>query len=184
MAVTLSALRASYLLTPGRFLVLISVRGWVNHRAMARLAGLDELKNPMISKIQSATFGLYHSASTHYATACFSEHLFRIRNSVMYIEVLPWWLGRIVSSGIKRRVVRWKSTDVSEEYMSLPSSGLKNKSSRLCLSPGFTLVSCSPYSSNLKMEATCSSETSVDFQRTTFFSIIHKQSWIANYYYG
>jgi hypothetical protein len=31
----------------------------------------------------------------------------------------------------------------------------------------FTLVSCSAYSSTLKMEAMCSSETSVDFQRTT-----------------
>jgi hypothetical protein len=31
----------------------------------------------------------------------------------------------------------------------------------------FMLVSCSAYSSTLKMEATCSSETSVDFRRTT-----------------
>jgi hypothetical protein len=37
----------------------------------------------------------------------------------------------------------------------------------LCLPPAFTLVSCSAYSSTLKMEAICSSETSVDFQRTT-----------------
>jgi hypothetical protein len=32
----------------------------------------------------------------------------------------------------------------------------------------FTLVSCSAYSSTLKMEATCSSEMSVSFQRTTW----------------
>jgi hypothetical protein len=31
----------------------------------------------------------------------------------------------------------------------------------------FTLVSCLAYYSNLKIEGTCSSETSVDFQRTT-----------------
>jgi hypothetical protein len=31
----------------------------------------------------------------------------------------------------------------------------------------FTLVPCLAYSLNLKMEATCSSETSIDFQRTT-----------------
>jgi hypothetical protein len=37
----------------------------------------------------------------------------------------------------------------------------------LCLSPAFTLASCLAYSSTLKMEATCLSETSVDFQRTT-----------------
>jgi hypothetical protein len=34
-------------------------------------------------------------------------------------------------------------------------------------SRAFTLVSSSPYSSALKMEAVCSPETSVDFQRTT-----------------
>jgi hypothetical protein len=33
--------------------------------------------------------------------------------------------------------------------------------------PAFTLVSCSAYSSTLKIEAICSSETSVDFQQTT-----------------
>jgi hypothetical protein len=43
----------------------------------------------------------------------------------------------------------WKSTDI-----------------RFCLPPAFTLVSCSTYSSNLKLEATCSSGTSLDFQRT------------------
>jgi hypothetical protein len=37
----------------------------------------------------------------------------------------------------------------------------------LCLPSAFTLVSCSAYSSTLKMEAIWSSETSVDFQRTT-----------------
>jgi hypothetical protein len=40
------------------------------------------------------------------------------------------------------------------------------------LPPVFTLVSCSTYSSALKMEAICSSETSVDFQRTTLHYIL------------
>jgi hypothetical protein len=35
------------------------------------------------------------------------------------------------------------------------------------LPPAFTLVCCSPYSSTLNMEAICSSETSVEFQRIT-----------------
>jgi hypothetical protein len=34
------------------------------------------------------------------------------------------------------------------------------------LSPVFFWVSCSAYSSTLKMEATCSSETSVNYQST------------------
>jgi hypothetical protein len=37
----------------------------------------------------------------------------------------------------------------------------------LCLPPALTLVSCSVYSSTLKMEAIYSSDTSVEFQRTT-----------------
>jgi hypothetical protein len=38
------ALRAARPLPPGRFLVVISVRGWVNQRALMRLESLDELK--------------------------------------------------------------------------------------------------------------------------------------------
>jgi hypothetical protein len=48
-----------------------------------------------------------------------------------------------------------------------PFSGSKNKQAELCLPPAYTLVSCSAYFSTMKMEAICSSETSVDFQRTT-----------------
>jgi hypothetical protein len=47
--------------------------------------------------------------------------------------------------------------------------GRRNKLSKksACLLPAFTLVSCSAYFFILKMEAICSSETSVDTQRTT-----------------
>jgi hypothetical protein len=38
---------------------------------------------------------------------------------------------------------------------------------QLCFPPAFPLVSCSAYSSTRKMEAICSSVTSVCFQRTT-----------------
>jgi hypothetical protein len=37
----------------------------------------------------------------------------------------------------------------------------------ICLEPAFTLVSCSAYSSTLKMEAICSPKTSFDFQQAT-----------------
>jgi hypothetical protein len=49
--------------------------------------------------------------------------------------------------------------------ISPPSSGSKNKSSKLCWPPAFIPVSCWAYSSTLKMKAIFSSEMSVDFQR-------------------
>jgi hypothetical protein len=59
MAVKLSALCAGHLLLPGRFLVLIFIRGWVDPRAMVWPEGLSQLKNPMTSSgIEPVTFWL------------------------------------------------------------------------------------------------------------------------------
>jgi hypothetical protein len=59
MAVSLSLLRVGRPLPPGRFLVLISVRSWVDPKAIVRLEGISQLKNPLTSTaIESATFRL------------------------------------------------------------------------------------------------------------------------------
>jgi hypothetical protein len=53
------ARRPAALYSPGRFLVLISVRGRVDPRAIVRLEGLGQFKNPMTSwGIETATFHL------------------------------------------------------------------------------------------------------------------------------
>jgi hypothetical protein len=59
MAVRLSVLRAGRPLLPGRFLVLISVKGRVDPWAIVRLKELGQLKNLIASsRIKPATFGL------------------------------------------------------------------------------------------------------------------------------
>jgi hypothetical protein len=53
MAVWLSALRAGRPLLAGRFLILISVRGWVDPRAIVRLEGLGQMKKSCVQKIMA-----------------------------------------------------------------------------------------------------------------------------------
>jgi hypothetical protein len=58
MVVRFSALCAGRPLPSGRFLVLISVRGCVNPRAIVRLEGLDNLKKSTSSGLDPVTFQL------------------------------------------------------------------------------------------------------------------------------
>jgi hypothetical protein len=61
------------LFNPRRFLILISVGGWVDPRAVVRLEGLGKLKKKKIHLIRDSNrrpSGLQHSVSTHYATSC------------------------------------------------------------------------------------------------------------------
>jgi hypothetical protein len=58
MAVRLSALRGGRHLPPGTFLVLISVRGWVDRKVIVRLEGLGQLKKSTSSGLEPATFRL------------------------------------------------------------------------------------------------------------------------------
>jgi hypothetical protein len=59
MVVRLSALHAGRPLPPERFLVLFTVRGWVDLKAIVRLEGSRQLKNPITSSgTTPATFRL------------------------------------------------------------------------------------------------------------------------------
>jgi hypothetical protein len=74
-----SALCAGHSLPPGTFLVLISVRDWIEPRAIVRLEGLGEIKNPIISSgIEPATFRLQECSNiyTHRHEA-FKSHMYK-----------------------------------------------------------------------------------------------------------
>jgi hypothetical protein len=62
----MSALLAGCPLPPGRVLVFISVRGWVDPRAIVRLEGLGQLKSAMTSSgIEPTTFRLVAKGLDH-----------------------------------------------------------------------------------------------------------------------
>jgi hypothetical protein len=72
-----------------------------------------------------------------------------------------------MSSGMPRRIMLWKCTDVSKECTS-STFRIRNKPSRqqALLSDYLLVIDCLAYSSTLKMEAARSSETAVNLYRT------------------
>jgi hypothetical protein len=85
MAVRLSALRAGSPAPPGRFLLLISVRGLVDPRVIAGLEGLGQFKSPVTSsEIEPATFRLVAQYLNHLRYSLLPENDFLCR---AYIDV-------------------------------------------------------------------------------------------------
>jgi hypothetical protein len=85
MAVMLSALRARCSLPPRRFLVLISVRGWVDPRAKSRLEGSHQLKNPVTTTAtEPATFRLVEQF--------FNQLRYRVPNIMQWGNLKLAWL--------------------------------------------------------------------------------------------
>jgi hypothetical protein len=141
MVVRLSTLCASHCLPPGRFLVLISLRGWVNPRAIVRLEGLGQLKNPMTSLgIKTASIRFVAQCLSNFTTCprC-SHHLGdialngRIANVIgrhwegsthSLIELLCWHLcqgdwGRLQESSFRMTGVPGTSQTEQLLYMSV-----------------------------------------------------------------
>jgi hypothetical protein len=78
-----------------------------------------------------------------------------VRTECMYVG------SEVLTAVVMKSTIFWDITPCS------PLTVRRNMSPTSACHPAFTLVSCSAYSSILKMEATCSFETSVDFQQTT-----------------
>jgi hypothetical protein len=107
--------------------------------------------NPLIFSLSG--FALSYTANMFILMTLYDFCLFSC-TILLYINV---YIRKVESCAqIADRCAPWKI-----------SIGAENLVSMLCLPPAFTLVSCSVWSSTLKMETIYSSDTSVDFQRTT-----------------
>jgi hypothetical protein len=87
MAVRLSALQAGHPIAPGRFLVLISVRGWVDPRIIVWLEGLGQLRK--VHLIGTLTHDLPACSIVSQPTTL--PHAPNIRANKSSVISLHWW---------------------------------------------------------------------------------------------
>jgi hypothetical protein len=107
MAVRLLALRAGRTLPPGRFLVLISVRGWVHPRAIVRIRSIEK---SISSGLDTATFRL--------VAKCLSQLRYRmpqyVDNLRLYLTIFVYSLQLLpveIRDRNRRRSLRYTITN-------------------------------------------------------------------------
>jgi hypothetical protein len=100
------------------------------------------------------------------------------RRHCQYIQIVPKHHLPVIGTPILEQTVEFEALTAvvmkSTNFGDITACGPLKVNRRfgityllLCLPPAFTLVSCTAYSSTLKIEAICSSETSVHVQRAT-----------------
>jgi hypothetical protein len=89
---------------------------------------------------------------------------------LIFVIVFEFVRSEVLTAAVMKNSILWDITPYSPFKVnrrfgrtSPPYSGWKNKQAELFQPPVFTLVSFSAYSSTMKMDAICFSETSVDF---------------------
>jgi hypothetical protein len=120
IALNLSVLSPGRPLPSGRFLVLISVRGWIDSKTIVWLEGLGQLKNRMTWSGIETAFSIV--LQTHYATACLIYNLCCSQNINTVIKSgTMFWAGHVARVG----TIKVWSKRVKEKYRlrNVPISG-------------------------------------------------------------
>jgi hypothetical protein len=127
VVVRLSVLHTGHPLPPGRFLVLISIRGSFDPRAIVQLEGLVKLKkkNPPLWDLNPRPSCLRHSASVNYSTMCSSScHnaivilFFKVR-MIRFLPLLTYYLDSALICTIYEQ---WNSRNLHMNTCSSRSS--------------------------------------------------------------